>query len=248
VVVMLDANSDVRDGEVNKTFSALGMREVLLEINADLPPTSTFARNLQDVPIDGIFATLTVTLQAGAYFGFEEGPGLDHRSLWMDISYQTAFGYSPPPMGKVKARRLTCKDPRVRQKYNELYRPFVVRHGLDMPRSYRLQASVTGPLNASQVTEFEAISTLRAQGMEYATHRCRKLKMGEVDFCPEIDTLRSRILAWNLQISKLHGCRVSSRYLQRAIVAADLPAGSFVKVWECCMDGFQVVLTQHLVD
>ena len=33
VVVMLDANSNVRDGDVNQTFSALGMREVLLEFN-----------------------------------------------------------------------------------------------------------------------------------------------------------------------------------------------------------------------
>ena len=63
--------------------------------------------------------------------------------------------------------------------------------------------------------------------MEYATHRCRKLKMGQVDFNPAINLLRSRILAWNLQISKLHGCRISSQYLQCAIVAADLPAGSF---------------------
>ena len=93
---MLDANSDVRDGDVNQTFSALGVREVLLEFNDDLSPTSTFARNLRDVPIDGIFATPTVRLQAGGYFGFGEGPGLDHRCLWMDISYQTAFGYSPP--------------------------------------------------------------------------------------------------------------------------------------------------------
>jgi hypothetical protein len=203
---MLDANSDVRDGEVNQMFSALGLREVLLEFNADLPLMSTFARNLKDVPIDAIFAMPTVMLQAGGYFGFGEGPGLDHRCFWMEISYQTAFGYSPPPVGKVKARHLTYKDPRVRQRYNELYRPFVVQHGLDM-RSYRLQTSVTGPLNASQVTEFEAIiSTVRAQCMEYATHRCRKLKMSEVDFNPEINTLRSRILAWNLQISKLHGC------------------------------------------
>ena len=51
--------------------------------------------------------------------------------------------------------------------------------------------------------------------------------MGEVDFNPVINLLRSRILAWNLQISKLHGRQVSSRYLQRAIVVADLPAGSF---------------------
>ena len=91
----------------------------------------------------------------------------------------------------------------------------------------RLQESVSGPMSALQATEFEAISTLRAQGTEHATHRCRKLKMGEVDFNPEINKLRSRILAWNLQISKLQGCRISSRHLQRAIVSADLPLGSF---------------------
>jgi hypothetical protein len=34
-------------------------------------------------------------------------------------------------------------------------------------------------------------------------------------------------LAWNLQISKLQGCRVDSRYLQWSIVSADLPLGSF---------------------
>ena len=69
-------------------------------------------------------------------------------------------------MDKVNAWYLTCKHPRIRKRYNELYRPFVVQHGLDM-RAYTLQeASITGPLNASQVTEFEAISSLGAQGME----------------------------------------------------------------------------------
>jgi hypothetical protein len=63
--------------------------------------------------------------------------------------------------------------------------------------------------------------------MEHAAHRCQKLKMGEVDFNPEINTLRSRILAGNLQISKLQGCCISSCCLQRAIVSANLPLGSF---------------------
>ena len=77
---MLDANSGVRDGDVNQTFSALGMPEVLLKkFKDDLPPTSTFSRNLRDVPIDAIFATPAVTLQAGGYFGFGKGSGLDQR-------------------------------------------------------------------------------------------------------------------------------------------------------------------------
>ena len=120
VVTVLDANIDLRDCEVNQVFSALGMRKVLLEFNADLPPTSTFARNLNNVPIDDVFAAPLVTLQAGGCFGFGEGPGLDHRCLWMDISHQTAFGCSPLPVGKVSTRQLNCKDPRVRQHCNEL--------------------------------------------------------------------------------------------------------------------------------
>jgi len=100
VVVMLDVNSDVQDGEVNQTFSALGVRKVLLEPNADLPSTSAFARNLKDVQIDAIFAMPSATLEAGGHFGFGKGPGLGHSCLWMDISHQTAFGCSPVPWAK----------------------------------------------------------------------------------------------------------------------------------------------------
>jgi hypothetical protein len=167
------------------------MREVLLEINADLPVTSTFSRNLNNIPIDGIFATPTIQLQAGGYFGFGAGPGLDHRCLWMDSSFQSAFGYSPPPMGQFKARCLTCKDPRVRERYNALYRHFVLQHRLDS-RSYLLQSSLTCPMSSAQSTEFEGISALRSEGIAYATQRCRKLCMGAVDFNPEINLLRNR--------------------------------------------------------
>ena len=43
---------------------------------------------------------------------------------------------------KVRARRLTYKDPRIRQRYNELYRPFIVQHGLDTG-AHPLQVSIT---------------------------------------------------------------------------------------------------------
>jgi hypothetical protein len=67
-------------------------------------------------------------------------------------------------MGTFKARRLTCTDPRILQRYTDLYRPYVQQHCLDM-RSYNLQSSVQGPLSQVQATEFENISSLRAQGM-----------------------------------------------------------------------------------
>jgi hypothetical protein len=130
-------------------------------------------------------------------------------------------------MGKLQAKRLTCQDPpRIRQRYNDLYRKCVRQHRLDS-RSYRLQESVSGPLNPSQIVEYEGISSLRSQGIAYATKHCRKLKMGEVDWNPEIQTLRQRITAWNLLTKKLRKCRVRSKYLRRVIAAADLPSGTY---------------------
>jgi hypothetical protein len=51
--------------------------------------------------------------------------------------------------------------------------------------------------------------------------------MGAVAWYPELQTLRNRILVWNLQTRKMRGCRVGSRYLSRAILAAGLPATYF---------------------
>ncbi len=125
-------------------------------------------------------------------------------------------------MGQYKARRLTCKDPRVRERYNDLYRPFVQQHHLDS-RSYMLQSSITGPMSSAQSAEFEGISSLWSQGIAHATHRCRKLKLVEVDYNPALNLLRNRILALNLHISKLLGSRVGSRYLHSVIVAGESP-------------------------
>jgi hypothetical protein len=96
---MLDANGDVREGEVNRMFTDTGMREVLLEYNSELQPTSTYSCNYQEIPIDGIFATPSICLQGGGYFAFGDGPGSDHRCLWLDLTYQTAFGHESPAMG-----------------------------------------------------------------------------------------------------------------------------------------------------
>lgn len=55
-----------------------------------------------------------------------------------------------------------------------------------------------------------------------ATRGCRKLKMGAVDWNPELQTLRNRIHAWKLQFRKIKGCRVGSSCLNRVLLAAEL--------------------------
>jgi hypothetical protein len=48
--------------------------------------------------------------------------------------------------------------------------------------------------------------------------------MGVVAWYPELQLLHNHILVWSLQTQKMRGCRVGSKYLSRAIQAAELPA------------------------
>jgi hypothetical protein len=79
---------------------------------------STFRRNNNKVPIDGIWATPGVSMIQGKYFGFDEVfLHMDHRCLWIDISYVTAFDHSMPAVLRPKAHCLNCRDPRLNNNY-----------------------------------------------------------------------------------------------------------------------------------
>ncbi len=93
IIVMLDGNEDMHRGLLSQTFNTLQLREVILQCHRNRAH-STYRRNTNEVPIDGIWASLGIEIKAGGYFAFDEiMTGTDHRSLWVNISYMTAFGY-----------------------------------------------------------------------------------------------------------------------------------------------------------
>jgi hypothetical protein len=47
VILAMDANEDVRFGEVNDTFSKAGLREIILDLHRDKSPPATYNRNTQ---------------------------------------------------------------------------------------------------------------------------------------------------------------------------------------------------------
>ena len=109
VVLMLDANQDVRDQVIKNKLATVQMREILLERHGqDAPNTYNRGR----LPIDGIFATPAIDIIKGGYHGFGDTIPSDHRCLWFDVSYTTAFGHDLPKTVHAKARRLKMEDPR----------------------------------------------------------------------------------------------------------------------------------------
>jgi hypothetical protein len=96
IIVGIDANEDIRTGTTAETFRLMGMREVILHTHKKNSPPSTCDKNNNRQPIDGIFATFEININAGGYFSFNTGCPSDHRPIWIDVPYNSVFGHSTP--------------------------------------------------------------------------------------------------------------------------------------------------------
>ena len=80
-------------------------------------------------PIDGIFISNTIQPQRRGFLPFGEFPS-DHRAIWVDISFDNVFGHKIPKLIIPQARKLKSDDPRVRDRWIELYKNFITRYNL----------------------------------------------------------------------------------------------------------------------
>ena len=116
IILGMDANEDVRGGEVDLFMKTVCMREVILELHCESSPPATYNRNNKRQPIDGLWATPGITISRGGYLAFGDGCPSDHRGLWFDVEYSVAFGHRTPTIVPPQPKRLKAKDPRVVKK------------------------------------------------------------------------------------------------------------------------------------
>jgi hypothetical protein len=65
VILGMDANEDVRHGEVHDLLEEAGLREVILELHDDSSPPATQNRKHRREPIDGFWAASGITVARG---------------------------------------------------------------------------------------------------------------------------------------------------------------------------------------
>jgi hypothetical protein len=161
IIVMLDGNKDMRRENLAKTFINLHLREVILQKHGRQAP-STCRRNTRDIPIDGIWASLGLTIMAGGYFAMDEViPGTDHRALWIDINHQQVYGYTGiAPALKPTSRRLNNSNPDIRNNFNK-HRKTNAESLVLLDRIISLERSIQGNMTACQKQEYETIDRVR---------------------------------------------------------------------------------------
>jgi hypothetical protein len=98
IILGMDANEDVRTGEVDSYLTKVRIREVILELHCKVSPPATYNRNNKRQPIDGLWATPGITISCGGYLVVGKGCPSDHRGLWFDVEYSIAFGHRTPTL------------------------------------------------------------------------------------------------------------------------------------------------------
>jgi Reverse transcriptase (RNA-dependent DNA polymerase) len=221
VILMLDGNTDMRYSDLSSAFESCQLKEAILDKHGHNAP-STFRRNNTDTPIDGIWASPGIKIAKGGYFPYDSAfLGTDHRCLWLDISFTVAFGHNMPAIIKPVTRRLHCKDPRIVTNFTKRYETLAKRYKL-RERVEALDSIATYPLALEHQYEYETLDKLRCEITASAEKRCRKLRMGQVAFSPQLQKACRCIKAWSLLQKKQKGMKVSSRLLQRSLKKANI--------------------------
>ena len=215
-IIGLDANDNVRTGDVNAMLRSMGLVDVHHFRHPHLPPTSTCNKNTQSVPVDGIWASPSLECCAAGYYGFGEliiGK-TDHRMIWADFSYESVFGFKQPDPIYKAPERLTLQDPREVKRYNKVL--LQEHHRLRLHfRSFDLQAEVPTGLQIQHRREYEKIAHLDLCSRKHAAKKCRKLRMGAVPFSDSINKARGEIDMWDLLERKKGGTRASTKKIRR---------------------------------
>ena len=218
IIVAGDFNEAVNSTQIRNFFQRLNMQELILQQHGNSAP-NTMIQGTQ--PIDGIFGTTDLHAVRSGYMGFDWGIASDHRILWIDLNYAQTLGTNSPPLWRPATRRLKCNDPRTVKQFNILRHKFLEKSpiyefimNLPKPTEFHLQPNWQELL--------EQCDKLRCESMEYADRHCRKLKMGKVQWSPELQIIMARIsYLQRCRLKYVKGYEVNSRTLYKAYLKTD---------------------------
>ena len=99
------------------------------------------ADNLACVPLCAMHifgATQDLKVNGAGYLPFGDGCDSDHRLIWADFSFHSAFGQDEIKPPRISIRKLKADDPRLVKRYNRKVKAALVKEGL-IQKAFALQ-------------------------------------------------------------------------------------------------------------
>ena len=182
IILFLDANENLMSGPLQKQLTAnpLNLQD-LIKKRTNLPGPPTFARG--KTQIDGVFATEDIICSGARFLPLWSGIG-DHRPIVVDIPSACLYGREMLQVERPLARRLQCKFPQCQQKYTSKLTTYYQHHKI--PTKIQRTIDLSTSSTSNYVDSQEAVDHEKTDLMKASEKRCRKYRMGAVDFSDEV--------------------------------------------------------------
>ena len=206
IVLFIDANEHILRGKLAQLLGNrhINMKEVSHRFWGESGEHNTYILGKQ--PIDGIYATPDVEVQGFLSLSFHESVG-DHRTTFGDISTTSMIGLHKPHIVRPTTRRLTTKQARSVQEYNNELWDRLCRHRI--PGRWEKLAADIHRDSGSGIKDIQGqAETLHRETLEHrlgAERNCRKILKPESEFSPPIKFWYDRIHAYQGLIRLLEG-------------------------------------------
>ena len=202
IIVSADFNEEIRDPVIENLFEKHNMHHMVFckHDPANAPPTCSKTHATKR-NVDGVWGTANLVPLRCGFLEAGDFPG-DHVAIWFDIAYTDAFGHNLPKVHTPMARRLRLQDSKATKRYMDEYRRRINK--LNLPaRQFALEQSIQNDaLTPEQATEADLIDKLNTIAMLKAERKCRKLKMGAVQFSEATEHPRRAIAFWKYAIKR----------------------------------------------
>jgi hypothetical protein len=166
------------------------MEELIIEQHGNEVPNTYMNGSL---PIDGSFSTNAIHATYSGYTIFSWGLYSDHQLLWADLDMTEILGTNAVPLWKPKATRLQCNNPELISKFHYCRQQHYKVNGMDD----KIRQINTAIQEKSPVEEWsvlvEQLEQLILEEILEADGKCRKLKMGNIPWSPELQQSMTRI-------------------------------------------------------
>ncbi len=222
IVVGGDVNESVFHRSITSLFDTFNMRNLIFDMHDPTHAPKSYFRTTEGRIVDGLWGTPGIHVERCGYLEPGDFPG-NHSLMWADITYESALGHNPPLPKRPSARRLRTSDLKCTKRYLDRYEATVKRQHLHS-RQMRLEkvAPYGLPLSPPLIKEAIAIDEAKTTAMLTSAKKCRKLKMGAVEYSLATNGPLLQIDFWETAIRRRRGVQVRTKLWHRKKASANI--------------------------
>jgi len=211
VVLMIDANQDVRTGHFNQEMNDLGLINIISNtVQQPLPAT----HHRGSKPISAIYASSMIQATRAGILPKGQGVHGDHRNMYVDLTASSTLGTYMYQIVSPPMKTLQLKDSRTVKRFVKQIRKHIKHNNLSLI-GLELMHTSGYPATANVIKLMETFDSQLGRAIDSAKSKCRTIKTGAIPFSDTFAKLREEYRLWLLVRKKLLGQKVSNTTIRR---------------------------------